>query len=185
MARKKKVGRPPGRAKPKLLSVRVSQQMRDLLAEAAWKSGRTLSAEVEARLDDSLGRYQKFRATLPPRIKGLADAVVFAISVIENATGRLWNEDQYTSEHLARSIEHIIAEYTLPGGKSTIPARVLEKAKTHIAGNAYPARLGEEEAKGIIAWFRLTPPPQQGVPYSEYLAVPWKIGRDLEPKRKK
>ena len=178
MARKKKVGRPPGRAKPKLLSVRVSQQMRDLLAEAAWKNGRTLSAEVEARLDDSLGRYRKFRATLPPRIKGLADAVVFAVSVIENATGRLWNEDQYTSGHLARSIERIIAEYTLPG-KSTIPPKVLKEATRHIAGDAYPTHLGEELAKGVIAWFRATPEPQG---YPEWPAEFWKIERDLRPR---
>jgi hypothetical protein len=182
MARKKKAGRPPGRAKPRLLSVRISQQMRDLLAQAAWENKRTLSAEVEQRLDDSLGRYQKFRATLPPHVKGLVDAVVFAVPIIERATGRLWNEDQYTSEHLARALGRIIAEYTLPG-KSTTPSRVLEKAKEHFVGKDYPAHLGETEAEKMIAWFRLTPRPQEGNP--EWYAVPWKIGRDLEPRRKK
>jgi hypothetical protein len=156
--------------------------MRDLLTQAAWKNKRTLSAEVEKRLDDSLGRYQKGRAFLLPRVKGLVDAVAFAVRVIEYRTGRTWNEDQYTSEHLAHMIGCIIAEYTLPG-KSTVPLKVLEDAKRHIAGDAYPTHLGEELAKGVIAWFRLTPEPREGDP--EWYAEFWKIGRDLEPGRKK
>ena len=82
MVRKRKVGRPAGRAKDKLLSVRISTRMQTLLAEAAWKHKRSLSREVEARLDDTLGRYQKGRAALPPRVKRLLDAIAFAVRVI-------------------------------------------------------------------------------------------------------
>ena len=178
MVRKRKVGRPAGRAKDKLLSVRISTRMQSLLAAAAWKNKRSLSREVEARLDDTLGRYQKGRAALPLRVKRLLDAIAFAVRVIEHATERTW-QDRYVSGHLVRMIGCIIAEYALPG-KSTIPPKVLEEAKRHIAGDAYPTRLGEELADGVIAWFRFTPEPQEGYPewYSEF----WKIERDLRPK---
>jgi hypothetical protein len=73
MPRKKKVGRPPGRAKPRLLSVRISQQMRDLLAQAAWENKRSVSREVEVRLDYTLGRYRKGGFDLLPHLRPLVD----------------------------------------------------------------------------------------------------------------
>ena len=177
MVQKKKVGRPAGRTKDKLLSVRISTRMQSLLAAAAWKNKRSLSREVEARLDDTLGRYQKGRAALPPRVKRLLDAIAFAVRVIEHATERTW-QDRFVSGHLVRMIGSIIAVYALPG-KRTIPPKVLKEATRHIAGDAYPTHLGEELAKGVIAWFRATPEPQG---YPEWPAEFWKIERDLRPR---
>jgi hypothetical protein len=188
MPRKKKVGRPPGRAKPRLLSVRISQQMRDLLAQAAWENKRSVSREVEARLDYTLARYRKGKKVddLMQRIRGLLDAVAFTARVIEAETERPWNEDQYTSQHLSRAISSVIADFTLPG-EVTIPQKVLERAKNHAAGEAYPDCFGEETAKGIIAQLRLAFEPSQypSPPMPEFLTEFWKIRRDLEPRRKR
>jgi hypothetical protein len=184
MARKK-AGRPPGGTKGSVLSVRVTLEMRTRLESAARKNKRRLSREVEARLDYTLGRYQKFKLEgRPPHIMGLSDAVAVAARVMEEATGRPWNKDQYTSQHLARLIRVVMADYTQPG-EVTIPPKVIEEAKRHPAGDAYPTHLGEDKAKGIIALLRLTPEPGTWGPYHEFEMEFWKTGRDLEPKRRR
>jgi hypothetical protein len=64
-----------------------------------------------------------------------------------------------------------------------IPPKVIERAKTHPAGEkAYLAHSGVEEARGIVALLRLAQAPGElkGVPYFEWQAELWKIRRDLE-----
>jgi hypothetical protein len=185
MARKK-AGRPPGGTKGSVLSVRVTLEMRRALEVAARKHGRSLSREVEARLDYALGRYQRFKVDgRPPHIMALSDAVAVAARVMEETTGRPWNKDQYTSEHLARSIRAVMADFTKPG-EVTIPPKVIEEAKRHPAGDAYPTQLGEDKAIGIIALIRLTPDWQWWGPnYPDFVLEVGKIRRDLEPKRRK
>src|SRR5262245_46260285 len=90
MARKKKVGRPPGRAKPKLLSVRVTKEMWDLLRQAAWENRHSLSREVEVRLDYTFGRRRKGDKgyyELPLHLRSLADAFTFTARYIERHSG--------------------------------------------------------------------------------------------------
>jgi hypothetical protein len=185
MARKK-AGRPPGGTKGSVLSVRVSSEMRRGLEEAARRSRRRLSREVEARLDYTLGRYQKLKVEgRPPHIMALSDTVAVAARVMEETTGRPWNRDQYTSQHLARLICAVMDEFT-QAGKVTIPPKVIEEAKRHPAGDAYPTHLGEDKAKGIIALIRLTPDWQWWGPnYPDVVLEVGKIRRDLEPKRRK
>jgi hypothetical protein len=121
----------------------------------------------------------------PPHIMALSDAVAVAARVIEEATGRPWIKDQYTSQHLATAIGLVIAEFAQPG-KVTIPPKVIEKAKRHAAGEAYPTHLGEEEAKVIIAMIRLALGPQRwGPSYPEIYFELYKIRRGLEPRRRK
>src|SRR5262249_53944855 len=119
----------------------------------------------------------------PPHIMALSDAVAVAARVIEEATGRPWIKDQYTSQHLATGIGLVIAEFGQPGkqpGKVTIPPKVIEKAKRHAAGEAYPTHLGEEEAKIIIAMIRLA---KWGPSYPEIYVELDKIRRGLESGR--
>jgi hypothetical protein len=185
MTGKRRVGRPLGGTKGSVLSVRVSPEMRWRLDIAARKNKRRLSREVEARLDYTLGRYQKFKLEgRPPHIMALSDAVSVAARVMEETTGRPWNRDQYTSQHLARLISAVMAHFTQPG-EVTIPPKVMEEAKRIPADDAYPTHLGEEKAKGVIALIRLTPEPGTWGPYHEFEMEFWKIGRDLEPKRRK
>jgi hypothetical protein len=185
MARKK-AGRPPGGTKGSVLSVRVPLEMRRALEGAARKHGRRLSREVEARLDYTLGRYQKLKVEgRPPHIMALSDTVAVAARVMEETTGRPWNRDQYTSQHLARLIRAVMAHFTQPG-EVTIPPKVIEEAKRHLAGDDYPTHLGEEKAKGIIALIRLPHDLQWWGPFCPDVVLEvWKILRDLEPKRRK
>ena len=180
MAGKRKVGRPPGGTKGSVLSVRVSPEMRTELEAEARKNKRRLSSEVQTRLGYTLARHMVGR---PPHIMALSGAVAVAARVVEEATGRPWNKDQYTSRHLATAIGLVMAEFSQPG-KVTIPPKVIEKAKRHTAGEAYSTRLGEEEAKGIIALLRLAPPPW-GPSYPEVYFEAYKIRRALEPRRRK
>jgi hypothetical protein len=187
MARKK-AGRPLGGTKGSVLSVRVTPEMRRALEVAAWRNKRRLSREVEARLDYALGRYQRFKVEgRPPHIMALSDAVAVAARVMEETTGRPWNKDQYTSQHLARLICAVMADFTQPS-EVTIPPKVIEEAKRHPAGDAYPTHLGEDKAKGIIALIRLTPDYWHqwwGPNYPDVVLEVGKIRRDLEPKRRK
>jgi hypothetical protein len=180
MAGKRKVGRPPGGTKGSVLSVRVSPEMRTELEAEARKNKRGLSSEVQTRLGYTLARHMVGR---PPHIMALSGAVAVAARVVEEATGRPWNKDQYTSRHLATAIGLVIAAFSQPG-KVTIPPKVIEKAKRHTAGDAYPTHLGEVEAKGIIALLKLAPAPW-GPSYPEVYFEAYKIRRALEPRRRK
>lgn len=181
MAGKRKVGRPPGGTKGSVLSVRVSPEMRTELEAEARKNKRGLSSEVQTRLDYTLAR--RHMVGRPPHIMALSDAVAVAARLIEEATGRSWNRDQYTGQHLATAIGLVIAAFS-QRGKVTIPPKVIEKAKRHTAGEAYPTHLGEEEAKGIIALIKLAPAPW-GPSYPEVYFEAYKIRRALEPRRRK
>jgi len=178
MAGKRKVGRPPGGTKGSVLSVRVSPEMRTELEAEARKNKRGLSSEVQTRLGYTLARHMVGR---PPHIMALSGAVAVAARVVEEATGRPWNKDQYTSRHLATAIGLVIAAFSQPG-KVTIPPKVIEKAKRHTAGDAYLTHLGEVEAKGIIALLKLAPAPW-GPSYPEVYFEAYKIRRALEPRR--
>jgi len=178
MAGKRKVGRPPGGTKGSVLSVRVSPEMRTELEAEARKNKRGLSSEVQTRLGYTLARHMVGR---PPHIMALSGAVAVAARVVEEATGRPWNKDQYTSRHLATAIGLVIAAFSQPG-KVTIPPKVIEKAKRHTAGDAYPTHLGEVEAEGIIALLKLAPAPW-GPSYPEVYFEAYKIRRALEPRR--
>jgi hypothetical protein len=184
MARKK-AGRPPGGTKGSVLSVRVTPEMRTRLEIAARKNKRRLSREVEARLDYTLGRYQKLKVEgRPPHIMALSDTVAVAARLMEETTGRPWNSDQYTSQHLARLICAVMADFTQPG-EVTIPPKVIEEAKRHPAGDAYPTHLGEDKAKGVIALIRLTDSQWWGPNCPDVVLEVEKIQRDLRPKRRK
>ena len=181
MAGKRKVGRPPGGTKGSVLSVRVSPEMRTELEAEARKNKRRLSSEVQTRLDYTLAR--RHMVGRPPHIMALSDAVAVAARVIEEVTGRSWNRDRYTGQHLATAIGLVIAELSQPG-KVTIPPKVLEKAKRHTAGEAYPTHLGEEEAKIIIAMIRLARGPW-GPSYPKTYLELYKIRRGLKSRRRK
>jgi hypothetical protein len=187
----KKRGRPrlPQESKTepgKVVSARISPEDWQLLETARIKNKRTLSREIAARLQDSLGHYRKSRASLPPRVRGLLDAVAFTARVIEAATGKLWNEDRYTAQHLAEAIGYVIGEFSPKDKVVTLPPKVVERAKAHVAGRAYPTRLGEEEARGVVAWLRLTPGPEEVGPphYPEFWMEFSKIQRNLQRGRK-
>jgi hypothetical protein len=158
--------------------------MRDLLAQAAWEHKRSLSAEVEQRLDYTLARYRKGSLAggfdLPPHLRPLVDAFVVTARYIEARFGRQWHENKFTNRELVRAIGHVMAEFSSVADDAT-PPKIIERAKTHPAGEkAYLDHPGYEEARGIIALLRLAQDPQILPVYSEWEVGLWKIRRDLE-----
>jgi hypothetical protein len=189
MPRKKKVGRPKGRKKDKLLSVRVSGEMWSLLAQVAGKNKRSLSREVEARLDYTLGRYQKGAPAgyeLPPHLRPLVDVFAFSARYIEAQFGRRWHESKFTSRELARAIGQVMVEFS--AGTDMPPSKIVERAKTHPIGEkAYLAHPGDEEAHAIIMQLRIARAPEElkGMLFSEWEHELWKLRRDLEQLERK
>lgn len=192
----KKRGRPrvppENKTEPgKVVSARISPEDWELLETARLKNKRTLSREIAARLQDSLGQYKRGKkggARLPPHVRALANAVEDATWKFEAKTGLQWNRDQFTSQHLARGISRLIARYTL-SGKVTIPQKLLKWADKipPEQRKAYLDNFGEEEIDGIIAWFKSAPPLKSGsgLPYPEWYSHFYKIERDLTPRRQK
>jgi hypothetical protein len=185
--KKRKVGRPPGsRKKPQpVVAARLSPQTRMLLETAALKNKRTLSAEITARLDYAFARYRKGGKAddVLPHIRALLDAVEVTARMIETATGRRWHENRFTGVGLVRAIGLILAELA-PDADEKIPPKVIERAKTHIAGKKYVTRFGEEEARGIIAWFDYAQVPQAEEPPIEFLEEFRKVIRATKRRQK-
>jgi Arc-like DNA binding dprotein len=180
MPRKRKVGRPPGRAKPHLLSVRISRHMRDLLAQAAWENRRSVSREVEARLDRSFGRYRRGDRELPPHLSPLVDAFAFTARYLERRFGCRWFENRLAGRELASAIGHVMTEFS-PDADDVIPPKIIENAKRHGPGEkVYLTHPGIAEAEAIVMLLRVEPGPLKDMPYSEWQHELWKIRRDLE-----
>jgi len=185
---KRRRGRPAGSKKGQhpAISARIPAEALRLLEAAAFRNKRTLSREIAAQLDYAVSRYRKGQKfdELPRRIQGLLDSVALAVRTIEKKTGRPWNEDQYTSQHLARMISGIIADFTLPG-EVTIPSRIIEwiKGSQNVAGEAYATCLGEEEARAAVWAIKIAEKPSQGPPATEYETFFLKLKRDLTPRR--
>ena len=185
MARQKKAGRPRGRAKPSVLSVRITKHMRELLRQAAWENKRSLSREVEARLDYTLGRYGKGGHDLPPHLKPLVDAFAFTARYIEMRCGCRWHENRLISRELPKAISRVMVEFS-PAAEDVIPPKIIENAKRHGAGEEiYLANPGIEDADAIILSIRVARPPEGVLPYLEWEHELWKIRRDLERLEKK
>ena len=181
MAQKRR-GRPPGsKKKPDpVVAVRIPEQALGLLKQAASSNKRKLSGEILARLDYTLGRYRKGGLDLPSHLRPLVDAFAFSARVIETQFESRWHENRFTGRELARVIGHVMVEFS-PDAEDVVPPKVLERAKTHIAGEpTYLAHPGDEEAKGIIAMLRLASDQPWGTRDLEWEAELWKIRRDLE-----
>jgi hypothetical protein len=180
------------RAKGSIVQARVSPVIRKLLEEAALGNKRKLSREIEERLEFTLARpLRKDRLSEPARITALSDAVALTARWIETVTGRRWNEDRYTAQHLATAIGRVIHRLIIedmPLGEVTIPPKVTERAKTvrSVDSKTYIDRLGEVEADLVVASIMLAPEPQiPYVPYTQVFMEYWRIRRDLKPGRQK
>jgi hypothetical protein len=109
MAQKRKRGRPPGREKGSILSVRVSPKTRWQLEKAAKKQGRSLSREVEQRLNFSFGRFGTGR---PDRIADLGELVALLAHSVERRTQRAWDRDRATREYLIKAFADLVENYS-------------------------------------------------------------------------
>jgi hypothetical protein len=187
-------GRKPGELglKSATLSLRIPQNMRVALAEAATRNKRrSVSEEIVRRLRSTLVARDK--ADQPPHIRGLSGAVELIASGLEQRTKRLWVKDRYTQEQLSKGVDLLL--YTYSHGKAVVPPAVIAEAEARAPAEArehYVAQLGEMVAGGVIALLKATPEPLEGGPwpdmhYPKSWWAPWALERDLtlKPRDKK
>jgi hypothetical protein len=155
MARKRAPGagrKPRGefRGKSATLATRITPGTRAALDRAARKSGRSLSQEVESRLDLSIRRDRN--SDRGNHIRALGETVMLVVGCIERATEKHWNEDAFTGEAVRRGVEFLISHFA-PRGIQITP-KSIEEAVAKGAGEAYrnPASVGHSESGRVISW---------------------------------
>ena len=154
MAKKREPGagrKPRGEFKGKsaTLTTRITPETRTAMERAARKSGRSLSQEVERRLNDSVRNERNRRSD----VRALAEAIAIVAEKVEKATGKHWLQDAFTGEALRRGIEVLVRHFA-PHGARVIPPKV-EEAAARVLPEASerdrsPSRVGENEAFKVI-----------------------------------
>ena len=154
MAKKRAPGagrKPRGEFKGKsaTLTTRIMPETRAAMERAAQKSGRSLSQEVERRLNDSVRNERNRRSD----VRALAEAVAMVAEQVEKATGKHWLQDAFTGEALRGGIETLVRHFA-PHSARVIPpkdeeaaARVLPEASER---DRSPTRIGEIAAFKVI-----------------------------------
>jgi hypothetical protein len=179
MARKRKRGRPFGGEKGSVLSVRVSPETRRQLETAARKNQRSLSREVEGRLNFSFGRYGTGR---PTHIADLAELVALLAQSIERRTRGEWDRNRATREWLIRAFTDLVdlyskAEVTFHRPSVSLPSK-LPSNRDDLATHAV--------SDVIISLLHSIPPPGwEPEIWSPGGSVRWNILRNLERRRRK
>lgn len=100
---------PPGEGKKVPLNMRTTRKVRDRLEAAAIDTGRSLTQEVEYRLqrsfEDEDAIFESFSGEHTYRLMKLLGA---AVGVTENTTGKQWNQDAKTFASVEGTIDLIL-----------------------------------------------------------------------------
>jgi hypothetical protein len=152
MARKRAPGagrKPRGEFKGKsaTLTTRIMPETRAAMQRAAQKSGRSLSQEVERRLNDSVLNDRNRRSD----VRALVEAIAIVSEKVEIATGKNWLQDAFTGEALRHGIEVLVRHFAPHGPRppnvEEAEGRVLAEARER---DRSPSRVGEIEAFKVI-----------------------------------
>jgi hypothetical protein len=100
---KKQTGRPREKteAKRSAIAVRTTPDVKARLVEAAKKSGRSLTQEIELRLERSVEAEDHAGG---PATAALVQAIIADIAAIEAITGKSWAEDNVTYSAVRRAV---------------------------------------------------------------------------------
>jgi hypothetical protein len=141
--------RGPFKGKSTTLTTRITPETRAAMERAAQKSGRSVSQEVERRLDESLRNDRNRRSD----VRALAEAVAMIAEKVEIATGKNWLQDAFTGEALRLAIEVLVRHFA-PHSARVIPPKVEEAAARGLPEaserDRSPSRVGEIEAFKVI-----------------------------------
>src|SRR5262249_50639139 len=114
---KRKRGRPPlpkAERKRGVLGFRARDDLRQWLTDDAKLSGRSVSEEIEHRLEQSFEIADSFRAAFGETNGDLMRAIATVIWLIERRTGKKWNEDNFTAIEVGVAIDGIVRALTNP-----------------------------------------------------------------------
>jgi len=121
-----KGGRPPKgpyHGKSKTLSTRITAELRSRLEEAAGATGRSLSQEIEFRLERSFEKAADFGGVLNSiTLQTMGEF----LHKLETATGRPWRADPVVFD-MAREIAFSVLEYFGPRRRK--PSHPLSKTR--------------------------------------------------------
>jgi hypothetical protein len=122
MARKKqsKLGRPPkheGERLSKNRTFRVRGTLDEQLEAAAQKAGRSVSEEIERRLDDSFKRIEELYGG--PHLSATFRILADNLALVKAKFGERWAESDFALGQLARAFAEVIAR-EVPGFRSVI-----------------------------------------------------------------
>jgi hypothetical protein len=183
--------------KTETLTTRITPAVRSGLEREAARSGRSLSQEVEKRLEASLQAPQKdLKVWGPPHVCLLARLVSKMTTAIESSAHKRWHEDQFTAETVRSAAEMLIMRLA-PGGSPQTPpelermAREIEERSPDLVDVAEtyrdPRRLGVSIALGIVDTHMLYDYPAADHPpnehYSDNFYLMPKIREILGPKK--
>ncbi|MGY4289616.1 hypothetical protein ACVWXO_008882 [Bradyrhizobium sp. LM2.7] len=93
------------------LNMRTTQELRDRMEDAARRSGRSLAAEVEARMEHSLNGQDHLVEQWGQDVFDIADSMAKALWHIEQFTGHRWVDDERTFELFSMTTAELIASY--------------------------------------------------------------------------
>jgi hypothetical protein len=147
MARKREPGagrKPRGefQGKTAVLTTRITPATRAALEDAAAKSNRSLSQEVE----HGLRVYLAMLKNQPDEhIRALGQAVMLVAKYIQRATKHKWNEDSFTGEALRQGCTALIAHFA-PRGMPITPGPIKEAATKLAQDIARATGAGQIEA---------------------------------------
>ena len=123
IVKKRKPGRPPSgpyEDKRKTLSTRITAGLRECLEEAAEATGRSLSQEIEFRLEQSfLRETAQYEAFGGEHVDALMRVLGNAVRLIEATGGKKWQEDRETFTRVKVVTEKLLDALGPAGGAYT------------------------------------------------------------------
>src|SRR5215831_11735233 len=129
--------------KTAMLTTRITPGTRAALDRAVQKSGRSLSQEVERRLDASFAKERN----RTPDVLALAEAVSQVTEKVQQATAKNWREDAFTGEAIRHGIDFLIRHFAARG-TAVIPPSV-EKAADEAAARGLPVNERDRSPAGV------------------------------------
>jgi hypothetical protein len=163
----KRKGRPPkpGDRTRGGLTVRLRDDVRDKLEEAVTYSGRSLSEEIEFRLETSLNEHSVLAEQWGDDVVRLADTLARVIYHLEYLSGRSWLNDDETYADLLATIPIILGKY-----------REITREQTAVKGNY--AEMSREERAAMLVAIGAIPSPAAPVPLVGRITVAERAERE-------
>jgi hypothetical protein len=112
MEQQRKRGRPAKFSGPRVsLTIRLREEVRQDLEAAAATAGRSLSEEVEHRLELSFSRRDYLRELWGHAIFTIADAAARSLVHIQRHSGKSWLQDDRTADLFIKTLVEIAQRY--------------------------------------------------------------------------
>jgi hypothetical protein len=93
------------------LTVRLRDEVRSHLEAAAAAAGRSLSEEIEHRLELAFGHRDLLRETWGHHVFNIAEAAAKSLKHIQRHTGWSWVQDDRTCELFIKTLEELVRRY--------------------------------------------------------------------------